>query len=55
MRYVADPARIVCAAQITDAAAAGRDVPALLSRVCEQRAWEIEHRVRAGLTPAGSP
>ena len=30
--YVADPARIVCAAQITDAAAAGSDVPALLKQ-----------------------
>jgi hypothetical protein len=43
-RYVADPARIVCAAQITDAARAGRDVPAMLTRVCEQRAWENDAR-----------
>jgi len=42
--YVADPARIVCAAQITDAAAAGRDVPAVLRKVCEQRAWEDDAR-----------
>jgi hypothetical protein len=30
----------VCAAQITGAARVGHDVPALITRVCEQRAWE---------------
>jgi hypothetical protein len=35
-KYIADPARIVCAAVITDAAKAGYDVPAMLSKVCEQ-------------------
>jgi hypothetical protein len=38
--YTADPARIVCAAAITNAARAGHDVPALLTRVCQRRAWE---------------
>jgi hypothetical protein len=38
--YAADPARIVCAAAITDAATAGYDMPALLSKVCRRRAWE---------------
>lgn len=38
--YVADPARIVCAAAITGAARAGHDMPALLGAVCRRRAWE---------------
>jgi MobA/VirD2-like, nuclease domain len=42
--YVADPARIVCAALITDAAKAGHDIPALLAKACEQRAWEDDAR-----------
>jgi hypothetical protein len=41
--YIADPARIVCAAAITDAARAGHDVPALLTRVCQRRGWEDDH------------
>ncbi len=42
--YVADPARIVCAALITDAAKVGHDMPALLAKACEQRAWEDDAR-----------
>jgi hypothetical protein len=42
--YVADPARIVCAAAITDAARAGHDMPALLARVCSRRAWEDDQQ-----------
>lgn len=38
--YAADPARVVAAAAITGAANAGRDVPALLARVVNKRAWE---------------
>jgi hypothetical protein len=38
--YVADPARIVCAAAITSAARAGHDMPALLAMVCRRRGWE---------------
>jgi hypothetical protein len=38
--YAADPARIVAAAAITDAASAGHDIPALLTTVVHQRAWE---------------
>lgn len=38
--YAADPARIVCAAAINDAARVGHDVPAMLAKVCRQRAWE---------------
>jgi hypothetical protein len=39
-KYTTDPARIVCAALITDGAAAGRDMPALLSKAADIRAWE---------------
>jgi hypothetical protein len=42
--YTADPARLVCAAAITDAARAGYDVPALLTRVCQRRAWENDQQ-----------
>jgi hypothetical protein len=38
--YASDPARIVAAAAITDAANAGHDVPAVLRRVVNKRAWE---------------
>jgi hypothetical protein len=38
--YVADRARIVCAAAITNAAQAGHDMPALLRTVCRRRGWE---------------
>ncbi|HEX6523329.1 MAG TPA: hypothetical protein VF070_25515 [Streptosporangiaceae bacterium] len=43
-KYAADPARIVCAAQITGAAKTGYDIPAMLGKVCEQRAWEDDAR-----------
>jgi len=39
-KYVQDPARIVCAAAITDGAKAGYDMNALLTKVFGQRAWE---------------
>jgi hypothetical protein len=39
-KYVADPARIVAAAAITDAVTAGHDVPAILTKVVRQRDWE---------------
>ncbi|HXL94477.1 MAG TPA: hypothetical protein VN969_36560 [Streptosporangiaceae bacterium] len=39
-KYVQDPARIVCAAAITDGAKAGYDMKALLTKVFGQRAWE---------------
>jgi hypothetical protein len=42
--YVADPARLVCAAAITDAARAGHDVPALLGKACRRRAWEDDQQ-----------
>jgi hypothetical protein len=42
--YVTDPARLVCAAAITDAARAGHDVPALLGKVCRRRAWEDDQQ-----------
>jgi len=42
--YVADPARLVCAAAITDAARAGQDVPALLGKACRRRAWEDDQQ-----------
>jgi hypothetical protein len=42
--YTADPARLVCAAAITDAARAGHDMPALLTRVCQRRAWENDQQ-----------
>jgi len=45
--YAADPARIVAAAAITDAANAGHDVPALLAKVVHQRAWEDDQISRA--------
>ena len=69
--YTADPARIVCAAAITNAARAGHDVPALLTRVCQRRAWEddqtsparsiarvLDYRIKREMsrrTPAVSP
>ena len=39
-KYVQDPARIVCAAAITDGAAAGDDMPTVLAKVFAQRPWE---------------
>jgi hypothetical protein len=42
--YLADPARIVAAAAITDAAAAGRDMPKLLERAVNRRRWEDDER-----------
>jgi hypothetical protein len=39
-RYVADPARVVCAALITDGAKAGHDMTAVLRKAAVQRAWE---------------
>jgi hypothetical protein len=42
--YVADPARLVCAAAITDAARAGHDVPALLGKACRRRGWEDDQQ-----------
>ncbi len=42
--YVADPARVVCAAMITDGATAGHDMTALLRKVAIQRAWEDDAR-----------
>ena len=42
--YVADPARLVCTAAITDAARAGHDVAALLGKVCRRRAWEDDQQ-----------
>ncbi len=38
--YIADPARVECAAMITIGARTGYDIPALLSKVTKQRAWE---------------
>jgi hypothetical protein len=38
--YAADPGRIKTAGAITDAASAGRDIPALLERAVNRRAWE---------------
>jgi hypothetical protein len=46
-KYAADPARIVAAAAITDAANAGHDVPALLTKVVYQRAWEDDQISKA--------
>lgn len=43
-KYVSDPARIVCAALITDGAAARRDMHALLSKAADIRAWEDDAR-----------
>jgi hypothetical protein len=43
-KYVADPARVVCAALITDGAAAGHDMPALLAKAADIRAWEDDAR-----------
>ncbi|MBV9450722.1 MAG: hypothetical protein JO345_33010 [Streptosporangiaceae bacterium] len=43
-KYAADPARIVCAALITDGAKAGYDMRALLSKVTDQRRWEDDDR-----------
>jgi hypothetical protein len=42
--YAADPARIVAAAAITDGDRAGYDMPALLTRVVQQRRWETDDR-----------
>jgi hypothetical protein len=42
--YVADPARVVCAALITDADKAGHDMTALLRKAAIQRAWEDDAR-----------
>jgi hypothetical protein len=42
--YVADPARVVCAALITDGDKAGYDMTALLRKVAIQRAWEDDAR-----------
>lgn len=42
--YAADPARIVAAAAITDAARAGCDMPALLRRAVIKREWENDGR-----------
>jgi hypothetical protein len=39
-KYVADPARVVCAALITDGAGAGHDMTALLTRAVTRRPWE---------------
>jgi hypothetical protein len=39
-KYVADPGRIKTAAAITGAARAGHEVPALLARAVNRRAWE---------------
>ena len=39
-KYASDPARIVCAALITDGAAAGRDMYTLLTKAADVRAWE---------------
>jgi hypothetical protein len=38
--YASDPVRILAAAAITDAANAGHDIPAMLTRVVNKRAWE---------------
>lgn len=43
-KYATDPARIVCAALITDGDTAGYDMKALLSKVAMQRAWEDDSR-----------
>jgi hypothetical protein len=43
-KYVQDPARIVCAAAITDGAKAGYDMNALLTKVFGQREWEEDQR-----------
>jgi hypothetical protein len=50
--YATDPARIVAAAAITDAARAGYDVPALLARAVDRRAWE-DDRISAARSIAG--
>jgi hypothetical protein len=42
--YVADPARVVCAALITDGDKAGHDMIALLRKAAIQRAWENDAR-----------
>jgi hypothetical protein len=39
-RYASDPVRILGAAAITEAANAGHDIPAILTRVVNERAWE---------------
>jgi hypothetical protein len=43
-KYATDPARVLCAALITDGAAAGRDMYALLSKAADMRAWEDDDR-----------
>jgi len=43
-KYVADPARIVCAALITDGAAQGRDMRQLLTKAADMRGWEDDPR-----------
>lgn len=50
--YTADPARIVAAAAITDAANAGHDVSAMLTRVVNKRAWE-DDQISAARSIAG--
>jgi len=39
-KYATDPARVVCAAMITDGARAGHDMTALLARAVTRRPWE---------------
>jgi hypothetical protein len=43
-RYVADKARVLCAALITDGDKAGHEMTALLSKIATQRAWEDDAR-----------
>ena len=43
-KYVADSARIVCAALITDGAAQGRDMRTLLTKAADIRGWEEDPR-----------
>jgi hypothetical protein len=53
-KYAPDPARIVCAALITDGAAAGRDMDALLSTAADMRAWEDDASPRLARSPGYS-
>jgi hypothetical protein len=43
-KYVADPARVVCAALITDGAAQGHDMRTLLTKAADIRGWEEDPR-----------